>query len=241
MMLYNCSILGESFGISFVSVMVISTAFPLRVSRLNLVTGSGSRFGRNNIIPSKAWTWPITSLWLLRRATRSRFDSSSGLKLTLYWYTPKLGLVINLKWLDTNGMLLPVTPCLSTTCAGFVAGSLGIWRRGGLCSADPVVPTGGLCSCLTLMAAMASVGGATGFCCGWGATAAAWAGGGPLDRPRPTGATCSGTECCVPSPGLRAASPPAPPRPRPRLLPLARPVIVDLTLFKLKRREIKST
>ena len=119
MMLYNWSMLGESLGISFVNVMVISTAFPLFVSRLHFVTGSCSRFGRNNIIPSKACTWPMRPLWLFRRATRSRLDTISGLKLTLYWYTPKFVLVINLKWFVTNWIFFPVPPFLSTTCAGF--------------------------------------------------------------------------------------------------------------------------
>ena len=115
-------------------------------------------------------------------------------------------------------MLDPVFPFLSIRWAGLVLtlSSTSLDRRGGLCSWAPdVLCTWGLCSFM-LIPAMASIGGATGRCC-----CGTWPGGGPRDLPRPT----TGATCWAPSPG-RDASPP--PRPRPRLLPLALPVIFCL-------------
>ena len=160
----------------------------------------------------------MIALWFLRRATLTLFDSCSGLKLTLYWYTPNSGLVLNLKWFVSKVILPPVLPFLSTMCCGLVATS----------STMSLDLLGGLCSWDTAIFAMAWVGGSA--CAGgglWGAGAGTCAGGGPLDLPRPTGAACSRWASWGPSPGLRAASPPPPPRPRPLLLPLARPVMMS--------------
>ena len=221
MMLNNCIMFGDPTGTSFVYLIVICTGSPFSLVRFSTVSTSGRRIGRNSIIPSKAWTEPIKSFWLFKRPTRTLLESCTGWKLTLYWYTPKFVLVLSLKWFVSKVTCPPDKPFLSEIWAGFVATSQSGSSLNRRRSCD------GLCS-PTLIRAMAWVGGAgAGFCscvtgglCGTAAGAwAACAGGGPRDLPLPPGGACS---CCDTSPGLRAWSPP---RPRPRLLPLARPVI----------------